>query len=118
MKRLIIPAAIVILIVAVMYSRPQKSANRTEAPAEQMPSMQARLDEMKTAFEKQAPPGMVNALAQGLREVAASGILDKALKEGNTAPDFELPDASGRMVKLYDLLAGGPVILTWYRGGW
>jgi len=31
---------------------------------------------------------------------------------------FELPDASGKIVKVKELLAKGPVVLTWYRGGW
>jgi peroxiredoxin len=37
---------------------------------------------------------------------------------GDTAPDFTLPDAKGRQVSLATLLADGPVVLTWYRGGW
>jgi len=47
-----------------------------------------------------------------------SGITDRALGVGDTAPDFELPDALGEMVRLSDLLAVGPVILSFYRGQW
>jgi hypothetical protein len=42
-----------------------------------------------------------------------SGIADEAKKAGDQAPDFELPDISGEMVKLTSLLAEGPVVLTW-----
>src|SRR5262249_13450133 len=41
-----------------------------------------------------------------------------ALKVGDRAPDFELPDATGKKVKLSELTARGPVVMTWYRGGW
>jgi peroxiredoxin len=50
--------------------------------------------------------------------LAASGLYTNALKVGDRAPDVLLPDASGRAVRLYDLLADGPVVLTFYRGGW
>lgn len=55
---------------------------------------------------------------EGVAEVGQSGVLASAIKVGEMAPDFDLPNASGEKVKLSDLLARGPVVLTWYRGGW
>jgi peroxiredoxin Q/BCP len=37
-----------------------------------------------------------------------------ALKVGDRAPDFTLPDTEGRSVSLASLLAGGPVILAFF----
>ncbi|HEX8299800.1 MAG TPA: peroxiredoxin-like family protein [Rubricoccaceae bacterium] len=54
-------------------------------------------------------------VADSLTAEEAVGI---ALKVGDTAPDFALPDASGRTVRLSDLLASGPVVLAFYRGSW
>ncbi|WP_345019230.1 peroxiredoxin-like family protein [Streptomyces shaanxiensis] len=34
------------------------------------------------------------------------------------APAFSLPSATGQTVPLDDLLAAGPVVLTFYRGAW
>ena len=34
------------------------------------------------------------------------------------APNFVLPDATGNSVELRTLLQHGPVVLTFYRGGW
>ena len=45
-------------------------------------------------------------------------MLERALKEGDTAPDFTLKNASGNEVSLAKLLENGPVVLTWYRGSW
>lgn len=43
----------------------------------------------------------------------------KGANEGGThAPDFSLPNAYGRPVRLYELLETGPVVLTFYRGAW
>lgn len=54
----------------------------------------------------------------GIAEVAATGIVQKAPKVGDKAELFELPNATGHVIKLADLLKKGPVVLTWYRGGW
>ncbi len=119
-KRLAIPAVIILLIAVIMYSQAPKTESVAKEPATPTDevSVQAKLDAMKAAFEKQAPPDMVAALSEGVRDVAASGVLQTALKVGDKAPDFELPDAVGNKVKLSNLLADGPVILTWYRGVW
>ncbi|MHC4233278.1 MAG: peroxiredoxin-like family protein [Planctomycetota bacterium] len=37
---------------------------------------------------------------------------------GDAATDFELPDARGKTVRLSDRLADGPVVISFYRGGW
>ena len=51
-------------------------------------------------------------------QLVASGIADKSLKAGETAPDFTLPDAYGNPISLSTLLAHGSVVLTFYRGDW
>ncbi|HEY5683953.1 MAG TPA: peroxiredoxin-like family protein [Acidimicrobiia bacterium] len=50
--------------------------------------------------------------------LAASDILEKALRTGDRAPMFELPDAFGTIVRLAELLERGPVVLSFYRGSW
>lgn len=56
--------------------------------------------------------------AEGISSVAASGVLENALNVNNKAPNFTLKNALGKSVSLYDELKNGPVVLTWYRGGW
>lgn len=50
--------------------------------------------------------------------LAASDLLEEALRTGDAAPMFTLPDAHGEPVALSDLLAEGPVVLSFYRGSW
>ena len=41
-----------------------------------------------------------------------------ALREGDDAKNFQLPNAKGGQTELSDLLAQGPVVISFYRGGW
>lgn len=50
--------------------------------------------------------------------ILSNNLTDKAKKTGEQAPGFELSNALGNKVTLDEYLKKGPVILTWYRGGW
>lgn len=43
---------------------------------------------------------------------------DAVPQAGQIAPPIELPDSTGEMRKISDLLARGPVALVFYRGHW
>ena len=43
---------------------------------------------------------------------------ESAPKPGDPMPPFVLPDETGRMVSLTDLLAQGPAVVTFHRGHW
>ena len=49
-------------------------------------------------------------------ELIQSGILSISLRQGDTAPNFVLPNANGEMVHFSQLLERGPVVVTFYRG--
>lgn len=51
-------------------------------------------------------------------ELRASGIMDRVIKFGDPLPPFALPNAYGREVRSADLLAKGPLVLTFFRGAW
>ena len=42
----------------------------------------------------------------------------KALRKGDKAKNFQLPNVKGGRTELVDLLAQGPVVISFYRGGW
>lgn len=81
-------------------------------------SLKAELDGFRTEFMARVPPEIRNAMTQADLELAASGITKMALKAGDRAPDFVLPDARERRVRLGDLLTKGPAVVCFYRGGW
>ncbi len=47
-----------------------------------------------------------------------SSLAGRGLQVGDKAPDFTLKDSSGKEITLSSALKQGPVVLTWYRGGW
>lgn len=81
-------------------------------------TLKPQLDAMRENFTAKAPADVIALYDKGIRDVASSGVTDTALKVGAKAPDFTLPDATGQSVALASLLAKGPVVVTWYRGGW
>jgi len=81
-------------------------------------SVQEALDAQKADVMKQAEPAKLHEQEEGIRFVVESGVLQRAKKVGERAPDFKLPDPMGEMVRLSSLLDNGPVVLVWYRGEW
>jgi len=80
--------------------------------------LQDQLDAKKKAFEEKAPAEKIAEYNKGVKTVQDSGLMEKALKKGDTAPDFTLKNAVGKEVTLSKLLKNGPVVMTWYRGSW
>ena len=81
-------------------------------------SLKSKLEEKKANFELKADANKKRAYQEGLESVEDSGIVSSAKQVGDTAPNFTLKNALGKPVSLKDYLKKGPVILTWYRGGW
>jgi dienelactone hydrolase/peroxiredoxin len=83
-----------------------------------LPSLQAKLDARAAAAAARIPADVQAVMQNGIDELEEYGLIKKAINVGDRAPLFELPSASGQTVKLADLLAQGPVVIAWYRGGW
>ncbi len=81
-------------------------------------SLKDRIAEFTSGMAKHAPPEVLATLGTELRKLAESGIAQRALQVGARAPEFSLPDARGGTVTLSSLLAKGPAVVTFYRGGW
>lgn len=67
---------------------------------------QERLPEIRDAYE---------AL---VRDLGQSGFADSARKAGEPMPEFELPNVEARLVASRELLARGPLVVSFFRGGW
>ena len=82
-------------------------------------TLQSRLDAFKEDFEtNQAPPAAVEAFHRSIQELIDQGYGERALKAGQMAPEFTLTDSDGNKVSSRELLAKGPLVLTFYRGVW
>lgn len=81
-------------------------------------TLRDRIAEFTAGMAKHAPPEVIATLGSELKKLAESGIAALALAVGVKAPDFTLPDAHGSATSLATLLAEGPAVVTFYRGGW
>jgi len=81
-------------------------------------SLQKELDALRAEFVRAAPPGRAELYDAKVEELQRTFPIGKALKTGDQAPDFALPNPSGRPVSLSGLLRGGAAVVTFYRGGW
>lgn len=81
-------------------------------------SLARQLDELREQFSRTAPEGRVALYEGKIAAMRASFPLEQVRRTGDKAPDFSLPDAKGRQRSLSSLLGQGPVVLTFYRGGW
>ena len=84
--------------------------------------LHSELKEQITAMQKevlpQIPEAVVEVLVRTTEDQVKSGVADKALKVGDKAPNFSLPNLHGESVSLSDLLAKGPAVVAFYRGAW
>lgn len=86
-------------------------------------TLQAKLDAFKADFVGgkppfNAPPEVHVVMKRATAELVATGQADRALKVGDRAPVFTLDDPDGNPVSSTDLLAKGPLVLSFYRGVW
>jgi hypothetical protein len=80
--------------------------------------LQERLDAMREASKARIPPETRAVMERSIGDLRASGIMDRVARIGQPAPDFTLPNAADAPVRLADLRARGPVVLSFYRGRW
>ncbi|MGF6597386.1 peroxiredoxin [Paraburkholderia sp. GAS448] len=86
-------------------------------------SLQDKLDAFKADFRAGKPPYNAPAeihpiMERATAELIASGQASRAVKAGDHAPEFRLTDQDGNGVSSAELLARGPLIVSFYRGVW
>jgi len=85
--------------------------------------LKEKLDAIREASRKRIPPDRQAIIRQAIMQRAtsdlrASGILDRIVKVGQPAPAFAGLAHDGRSIRSGDLLARGPLVLSFFRGHW
>ena len=83
-----------------------------------MTALQDQLDEITANTRRLVQAERMAINERAVRDLFESGIEERILPVGATAPEFTLNDASGRPVRSADLLALGPLVLNFFRGRW
>jgi hypothetical protein len=81
-------------------------------------SLEEKLAATRAASANRIPPDRQAIMHRATEDLRSSGILDRVVKVGARMPAFELENHDGRYVSSDDLLAGGPMVLSFFRGSW
>jgi peroxiredoxin len=86
-------------------------------------ALQDRLDAFKADFESgrlslKPTKEVLDAMHRATAELIKSGQAQRAKKAGEVAPEFTLIDSDGKPVSSRELLAKGPLVVSFYRGVW
>ena len=80
--------------------------------------LQEVLSAKQAAWETNASAIQKEMAAESIEAIITTHFKEKAINVGDKVIDFRLKNAMGECTNLQDTLDKGPVILTWYRGGW
>jgi hypothetical protein len=81
-------------------------------------SLADKLAATRAASAGRIPPERQAIMHRATEDLRNSGALERIVKPGRPAPAFELANHDGRRVSSADLLAGGPMVLSFFRGSW
>lgn len=81
-------------------------------------NLKLQLKKLKEESLKDIPQDIMDVLKAAAEKLAKEEIGKNALKTGDKIPDFVLKNAVGERINSNDLLADGPLVISFYRGGW
>ncbi|HTW49678.1 MAG TPA: peroxiredoxin-like family protein [Acidobacteriaceae bacterium] len=83
-----------------------------------MAHLQDQLDQITANTRTLVQPERLAIGERAVEELFATGIEQRILPVGATAPEFALADITGRLVRSTDLIALGPLVVSFFRGRW
>ena len=81
-------------------------------------SLKEQLEEYRAGWYKRVPAERQAIMQRHIEQLRAGEISRTMLKVGDSAPAIMLGNAKGELVDVGTMLKKGPVIVTFYRGGW
>ena len=81
-------------------------------------SLKEKLENISKESGSKMPDETKANMKKQIEELKSTGIVANSLGVGGKIPEFELPNADGKMVSSSDLLKDGNLVLTFFRGVW
>jgi len=81
-------------------------------------NLKESIDDFRAQAIPQIPDDIIGLMQAAGEALTATGLAGRALGTGDPAAAFTLPNANGEPVSLGTLLQRGPVVISFYRGGW
>jgi len=83
-----------------------------------MKTLNEQLNALVAENKSKIPEEIVKVMQAADLDLAGTGIVENIVGVGEKFPDITLPDANGNQVNIKELLQKGPVVISFYRGGW
>jgi peroxiredoxin len=80
--------------------------------------LMAELGRFRNMRDDVIPATITSLMDTATEELVEGKLADQVVGVGSEAPGFSLPNASGQQVTLSQMLARGPVVISFYRGIW
>ena len=84
----------------------------------QIMNLTEELTATKQSFHENVPPEAWDIMERSTKELLNQHLSQNALTVGDTIPSIVLPNANNKSVSIESYLDKGPIILSFYRGGW
>ncbi len=81
-------------------------------------SLSEQLVEFRAGWHKRVPSERKTAMHRQINQLRNGTLSRTMLKVGDQSPTIVLENAQGKIVDVAALLCSGPVIVSFYRGGW
>ena len=83
-----------------------------------MSSLKTDIAALQQELDSSIPGDARKLMQRSVQRVVESAIAESALGAGEEFPMFSLPNVVGNAVSSEELLANGPLVVSFYRGGW
>ena len=81
-------------------------------------SLKEQLAQYRAGWHQRVPQERQAMMQRHIDQLRNGAIARTMLKQGDRAPAIVLGNAKGQIVDVGELLGQGPVVVTFYRGGW
>lgn len=85
---------------------------------DQQMSLKEKLETIHTASRGRIPADKQEIMTRTTNDLRNSGIMESMAKVGDKAPMFTGTSHDGQSIAFGDVLARGPVVLSFFRGHW
>ena len=83
-----------------------------------MKTLNEQLNALVAENKSKIPEDIVKVMIAADLDLAGTNIVENIVGVGEKFPEITLPDATGKQVNIQELLEKGPVVVSFYRGGW
>lgn len=81
-------------------------------------SLEEKLAATRAASAQRIPADRAAIMEHATADLRKSGMMNGILKVGARMPAFELANHDGQRISSRDLVANGPLVLSFFRGSW